>query len=287
MSTVSVPGVVVGIDASPQVDEVLDWAADEAVRRGVPLHIVHAWSLAGYQVPERDRGDVAQAVADGGNEILQRALDHVNESHSGLTTDTMLMATGAVPGLISRADHAEVIVVGHRGRSRLTSALIGSVSQSLAAHSPRPVVVVRGGGQDGDVVLGAAHDTAAAVVDFAFAEAGRRGTRLRVVRAWRYPQAYPGIVAIAPTEEARLNEEEGLSLAESLAAARKAHPEVEVVPLVGLDEPDAALIDASAGAALLVVGAERKPHHLGLPLGPVTQRVLHHAHCPVAVVPHT
>jgi nucleotide-binding universal stress UspA family protein len=46
------------------------------------------------------------------------------------------------------------------------------------------------------------------------------------------------------------------------------------------------LLDASATADLLVVGAERRHGHTGLQLGRVTHAVLHHSRCPVAVVPH-
>jgi nucleotide-binding universal stress UspA family protein len=46
-----------------------------------------------------------------------------------------------------------------------------------------------------------------------------------------------------------------------------------------------ALLAASREADLLVVGAQRRHGHFGLQLGRVTHGVLHHAACPVAVVP--
>ncbi|WP_308284712.1 universal stress protein [Streptomyces longispororuber] len=48
-----------------------------------------------------------------------------------------------------------------------------------------------------------------------------------------------------------------------------------------------ALLDAASGAGLVVVGRRRRPGpHIGPRVGPVTHAVLHHAACPVAVVPH-
>ncbi|WP_392959837.1 universal stress protein [Streptomyces sp. LN245] len=55
--------------------------------------------------------------------------------------------------------------------------------------------------------------------------------------------------------------------------------------LVQAHSPAGALVDASADTDLLVVGARRPAHSLGNPLGHVTHAVLHHAHCPLVVVP--
>lgn len=45
-----------------------------------------------------------------------------------------------------------------------------------------------------------------------------------------------------------------------------------------------ALLEAAAGADLLVVGARRRHGHLGLQLGLTNHAVLHHAPCPVVVI---
>ena len=58
-----------------------------------------------------------------------------------------------------------------------------------------------------------------------------------------------------------------------------------VRPRVVRGHPARVLIDASASAELLVVGDRRHPAGLvGAPLGAVSQRCVHHAHCPVVVI---
>ena len=288
-TTAPVHGVVVGIDTSPGSEPALDWAASEAARRGVALHIAHSWSLSPYQVPSGERGDLAEDQLRAAQQLVRRAEDRARAGRPGLQVDSELLSDRAVPGLVVAAAQAAMLVVGARGRNRLASTLLGSVSQGLAAHGRCPVIVVRGavnGGSGAPVVLGAGPGEAAAVVGFAFAEAALLGAPLRVIRTWAYPAVYPGIVALPPIEETGRAEQETADLTEVLAAARKAHPEVRVLTEVSLDEAEAALVDASAGARLVVVGAERHQRRFTLPLGRVAQRVLHHAHCPVAIVPH-
>ncbi|MEW2120577.1 universal stress protein [Streptomyces sp. NPDC005474] len=49
--------------------------------------------------------------------------------------------------------------------------------------------------------------------------------------------------------------------------------------------PRQALLNAASGAELLVAGARRRHGRVGLQLGLVNHAVLHHAPCPIAVVP--
>ncbi|MEZ0090876.1 universal stress protein [Streptacidiphilus sp. EB129] len=294
MDQASLTGVVVGIDPSPRARRALEWAADEAVRRGVPLHIAHSWSLAPYQVPPGDRGDIAESQLVAARQLVHEAEAHVRERHHGIEVSGRLLSESPVWGLVHLAEHAQLLVVGTRGHNRLSSTLLGSVSLGLAAHTTCPLVVLAGAPagsgreaqSEGAVVLGAAPGEAPAPVGFAFAEAARRGVPLRVIRTWTYPPAYPGIVAVPPVEATTRTREETEDLTEVLTAARKEFPDVRVITEVTVDEADAALVDASEGASLVVLGAERHRHRFAMPLGPVTHRVLHHAHCPVAVIPH-
>jgi nucleotide-binding universal stress UspA family protein len=63
-------------------------------------------------------------------------------------------------------------------------------------------------------------------------------------------------------------------------------PEVDVVQEVVRTTPAAMLIEASRDADLLVVGSRGTGGFAGLLLGSVGYQCVHHAHCPVVVVPH-
>ncbi|QMU77037.1 universal stress protein [Streptacidiphilus sp. PB12-B1b] len=283
--------VVAGVDGSPLAERALDLAADTAAMREAELHIVHAVSGAKLRRAGQDPEQAETAARVPAVDLLAAYADRARERCPGLVVTTELVTEGPVAGLVERSERAALVVVGSRGMNRFASLVLGSVSQALVAHARCPVTVVRptpdGGAapEQGPVVVGVASDEDAAPVEFAFAEAERRGAPVHAIRTWMAPQVYPGHMAVPPDEEAERNLREAEELEAALAAARKAYPEVPVATAVGLDEPEAALVAASEPAGLVVVGARRHRGVLALPLGRVTSRVLHHAHCPVVVVP--
>ena len=134
------PVVVVGIDSSPESDDALDW-----VRAVCPddarIIAVHAWELpliTGYDVViPIHPAEIEQLAADGLNERLARDDDDrleplVRQGHSGRA-------------LVHAAEEfeADAIVIGHRGKGRM-SMMLGSTANYVVHHSDRPVVVIRG-----------------------------------------------------------------------------------------------------------------------------------------------
>lgn len=172
--------------------------------------------------------------------------------------------------------------------------LLGSVSLTVAARAVCPVVVVRGGepdrqGSPGRVVVGlgdSAEDSDA--VRFAFREAEARGCGLHAVRAWRRPAHEHVDHPLIADDAAGAGEERASALlTDALRDAARDHPRVEVRRQVVEGPAHKALLDASSGADLVVVGARRRHGHVGLQLGRVSHALLHHAGCPVAVVPRS
>jgi nucleotide-binding universal stress UspA family protein len=132
-------------------------------------------------------------------------------------------------------------------------------------------------------VDGAEHSKAA--LAWALAEARLRDAELRVVQAWHVPVAsYGEYVTTDPGSEA-IESASTTSLDAFLADVVGGEPDVQVTPVVVEGPPAERLLEAATGAELLVVGTRGRGGVKGLLLGSVGQQVVHHAHCPVVIVP--
>ncbi|MFJ8623070.1 universal stress protein [Kitasatospora sp. NPDC093550] len=280
--------VLAGVDGSPQSTAAAHWAADEAVRRGASLRLVHAWpwltdGVDSFADPEHLPEAVQRALAEVAADVRGR--------HPELAVRTDAVLDAPIDGLVAAAADAELLVLGSRGRGGFAGLLLGSVSMAVAGRSGVPVVVVRedAGGADGaaEVVVGVdAHgpEQEQEVLAFAFREAALRGARVRAVHGWDLPPLFGYAGGAVPAGEvAQLEALETKLLSLALAGPRERHPDVPVVEDVRLGAARG-LVEASAGAALVVVG--RRHREFGPRLGRVAHAVLHHAEAPVAVVPH-
>ncbi|MEU8120413.1 universal stress protein [Spirillospora sp. NPDC049024] len=271
--------VLVGTDGSAPSDRAIGWAAEEAARLGKELHILHVLETPTKTAPGNTGGDVASLV-DSWNPVLRAGRDIALRRHPDLKVETMLVHDRTVAGgLRHYTGEAAEVVVGHRGRGGFASLLLGSTGLDLAGHYPGPVVIVRGHSDTplGEVVVGLdLADDPAPALDHAFAAAAARDARLRVLHAWR-PAAPPvgSGVDVQLAANARYDR-----LAAALAPWRERRPDLKVVEDVVIGHPVEMLAQASADADLVVVGSRGR----SFPLGSVGHGVVHHAHCPVAVV---
>jgi nucleotide-binding universal stress UspA family protein len=85
-------------------------------------------------------------------------------------------------------------------------------------------------------------------------------------------------------DRAEVEAEESRLLSEALSGWHAKYPDVVVHPDLRHGGTRKSLIGASAAAQLVVVGSRGRGGFAGLLLGSVSQAVLHHAACPVAVV---
>ncbi|MFF9378712.1 universal stress protein [Streptomyces griseoluteus] len=281
--------ITAGVDGTEESLAALDWAAREAVRRGLPLRVVHAWEEIGELPADRD---TQRAWAEEG---IGRAVGSLAERHPGLDATVELTEDDAVDALLAAGADAEVLVLGTRGHGAVVGFLLGSVGLRVVAETARPVILVRAGDRPeaesaGREIVVGQHGTpedSAAALRFAFETAAARGAALRAVRAWTLPPVFaysPGSLKLLD-EAGGLEPYEKRALADALLPWRERFPGVPVAEHVEMGSAGQVLVSQAARAQLLVVGRRARRTAVGARIGSVAHGVLHHAGSPVAVVP--
>ncbi|MFD7459899.1 MULTISPECIES: universal stress protein [unclassified Streptomyces] len=283
--------ITAGVDGSEESHAALAWAAREAVRRGLALRVVHAWRFEPDQAVDGDRDTQADWV----REAVEEGVREITGRHPGLDVTTDVREGDAVDTLAAAAADSELLALGSRGHGRVVGFLLGSVGQQVIAEAARPVVLVRSGDQASaevagrEIVVGqeGAPEDSAAALRFAFETAAARGATVRAVRAWTLPPVF----AYSPASLKLLDEAGGpepyekKALGEALQPWRERFPQVPVTEHVEMGSAGQVLLDVSARAQLVVVGRRARRTAVGARIGSVAHGVLHHAPCPVAVVP--
>jgi nucleotide-binding universal stress UspA family protein len=140
--------VVVGFDGSPAAGEALRYALAEGARRGRPVRVVAAftspesWAFADGVYPLVEPDEMTRAMTEDARLTVDELRNDLDERLRAVPVEVT-----AVPGppsvvLCEAARGAALMVVGHRGRGGIRSALLGSVGLSVVMHAPCPVSVV-------------------------------------------------------------------------------------------------------------------------------------------------
>ncbi|MEU6253989.1 universal stress protein [Streptomyces sp. NPDC047043] len=285
--------ITAAVDGTDESLAALDWAAREAVRRGLALRVVQAWRFQPYEAIDAADPDTQAAWV---RDTLAEAARTVTARHTGLDVTTDVVEGDTVDTLVAAAADAELLVLGSRGHGPVVGFLLGSVGQQVIAETTRPVVLVRAGDQPTaeaagrEIVVGqqGEPDDSADTLRFAFETAAARGAAVRAVRAWTLPPVF----AYSPGSMHLLDEAGGLepferkALSAALQPWRERFPDVPVVEHVEIGSAGQVLLSVAARAQLMVVGRRARRTAVGARIGSVAHGVLHHAPCPVAVVPH-
>ena len=133
--------IIVGVDASEHASRAMRWAVEEARLRGAELEIVHAVHQPDIAaMPAVLPMPTHEQLEQAGNQLVDELLAEVDTSDLTVTRD--VRSGGAAGVICNRAADADLVVVGARGLGGFRGLLLGSVTQQVVAHSPKPVVVV-------------------------------------------------------------------------------------------------------------------------------------------------
>jgi nucleotide-binding universal stress UspA family protein len=144
--------IVIGVDGSPPSLAALRWAAEEAKLRDARLVALHAWAFIPpaplaepglAPIPAADIPGQLEAQRDGAEAEFATAIEQAFPEGPPVEIERRLVEADAGEALENESKSADLVVVGSRGRSGITAALLGSVSKHVVDHAACPVVVVK------------------------------------------------------------------------------------------------------------------------------------------------
>jgi nucleotide-binding universal stress UspA family protein len=140
------PGIVVGIDGSPNSERALDWAMRQAAAVRTPLTVITV-----HEVPKSYWGGIP-VIGPADESLLgelRQAAEEMTQKVAGRLGDagpasiTVHAVNGfVVKELVDASQDADLVVVGTRDASSFTRLVMGSVSSEVVQHSACPVVIV-------------------------------------------------------------------------------------------------------------------------------------------------
>lgn len=257
------PTVVVGLDGSADGLLALDWASELAGRRG---WIVRALHIVADQRPAQPL--TTSPAPDDGTKVLDEAADELTR----LGFDDAVFELGygnPAQELLKASRDAAALVIGRRGAGGFAELMIGSTSQVCAALSRTTLIVVPDSWRPTEparrqIVVGVDGSQAGqGALGFAFELADDRGAELTLLHVTDVPESFvAGAVSGWPDK----------------------YPDVVFHPRCEPGHPVQVLAKESQHADLIVVGGLGRTEFTELRLGSVSRGLLHHAHCPVAII---
>lgn len=282
--------VVIGVDWSDQAFAAVTQTfqlyhpTDVTLVHGVDLGILaHPFVAQASNVQGYD--DFRNAMVGSGRQLLERAAVMVPAEVTSIRKVNEIGSPAQVI-LDSAANlSADLIVVGVRGRSRLSEMVLGSVSHRVLMHSSRPILIVRGAARKVQRVLVAIEDRDDAdriakwLTHHPFADP----TELRILHALvpiGVNDPYDALGTGTWWEGAERYADELLKS----TAARLLNPRYTVSTNVATGNPSAVIEQEAKGRDLVVVTSHGRKGISRFLLGSVSHAVVHHVPCPVLVL---
>ncbi|MFG1912311.1 universal stress protein [Kribbella sp. NPDC048928] len=280
------PVIHVGVDGSWRDTGALEWALQESLLRQEPLQAVHVIDEQVRHVP----GWEPDLVDDQAMGLVNDVQKYLDDNANPLDNTVDLVVGPPARTLTEVAEDGRMLVVGRRGLGTFKRLLIGSTSEAVVAHATVPVVVVPDHWKPADhagpvlVALDDAEDNAP-LLEFAITAARERNLPVRILHVWDLPAVFSWDAMNSAGVSAEWAENAQKHFEILAVEWRQKYPDFEVDVRRGHVVDGVVHAAEESDAQLLVVGT-RHPGRLAAVLaGSVTRGVLHHATCPLAVVP--
>jgi len=277
--------IVVGADGSEHSRQAVNWACDEADRRGSLLRILFAENRPPKHVPPWYEESATGVTA--GQAVVDDAFGLVADRNPEVLARAEVVGRAPASVLTEASRTADLLVVGARGIGGFEGLLLGSVSDQCIQYSHCPVVVVSEGPDElpthriPRVVVGidGSFDSSLAL-HWALDEARIRSASVEAIYAWQYPPI--GAFILGPTEGF---EATGKELVDGANAFRdRWAPDVPFRAAAHFGATVPSLLDASRGSDLLVLGSGGHGAFRDALLGSVAHQCARHARGAVVVI---
>ena len=193
--------------------------------------------------------------------------------------------------LVTVSEGADLLVVGARGSGGFLGLRLGSVSEKCLQHATCPVAVIHTNGATAAaserIVVGVdGSEVSALALAWALDEARLRGASVRAVTAWDGGTIAASSMPGALVDPQFLEDAAKEVLDDALGTADASGLPAPVERIVEAGGAPSAILDAAKDASLIVTGSHGRSGLKSVLLGSVSRQVVHHAPCPVVVVPH-
>ena len=140
------PGIVVGVDGSPNSERALDWAMRQAAAVQAPLTVLTVHEVAksywgGIPVTGSADAPLLEKLQQAAEEMTHKASSQLGQAQPA-SVNVRALSGFVVRELVDASQDADLVVVGSRGGGGFGRLLLGSVSNEVVQHSACPVVVV-------------------------------------------------------------------------------------------------------------------------------------------------
>ena len=285
--------VVAAVDGSLASLAAVRWAANTALKRGIPLRLAASYTMPQFlyaegMVSPQELFDDLQAET---MEKIETARAEAQKVAPDIEICHTLAEGSPIDMLLDMSKDVTMIVMGSRGLGGLSGMVMGSVSAAVVSHALCPVVVVREDLDEaykyGPVVVGVdGSGISQKAIEYAFAEADARDCELIAVHTWMDMQIQASLAGLTAAQQQWevVEQEQHMLLGHRLAGFSEKYPDVKVTKIVTRDRPVRALTDAALGAQLLVVGSHGRGGFKGMLLGSTSRALLQSTPCPMMVV---